>query len=121
MNNVVQEVHGGTIIKSQRSLGQKGMEFDPTITISEIQEIIHGFELDKQVQLLHPINDTVVTIAKISSITTSDQLHNQLQPNGYYKISIQEAFVDEAPLMITNMDDNSLQLVVRDVVGTMTA
>ena len=57
----------------------------------------------------------------ISSIATSGQLHNWLQPNGYYKVSIQEALVDEAPLIITNMDDDPPQLVVRDAVGTMTA
>ena len=88
------------------------MEFDPTITIPETQETVHGFELDEQVRLLHPIKDTVVAIAKISSIATSGQLHNWLQANGYYKVSIQEALVDEASLMITNMDDDPPQLVV---------
>ena len=78
MSNVVQEVHGGTIIVSQGSLGQKGMEFDPTITIPETQETVHGFELDEQVRLLHSIKDTVVAIAKISSIATSCQLHYRL-------------------------------------------
>ena len=29
--------------------------------------------------------------------------------------------MDEAPLMITNMDDDPPQVVVRDAVGTMTA
>ena len=71
LSNVVQEVHGGTITVSQGSLGQKGMEFDPTITIPKTQEAIHGFELDEQLRLLHPIKDTVVAIAKISSIATS--------------------------------------------------
>ena len=88
LSNVVEEIHGGTITVSQESLGQKDMEFDPTITIPETQETVHGFELDEQVRLLHPIKDTVVAIAKISSIATSGQLHNQLQPNGYYKVSI---------------------------------
>ena len=96
------------------------MEFDPTITIPETQEAIHGFELDEQVRLLHSIKDIVVAIAKISSIAASGQLHNRLQPNGYYKVSIQEALVDEAPLMITNIDDDPPQVVVQDVVGTMT-
>ena len=121
LSNVVHEVHGGTITVSQGSLGQKAMEFDPTIIIPETQETVHGFELDEQVRLLHPIKDTVVAIAKISSIATSGQLHNRLQPNGYYKVSIQEALIDEALLMITNMDDDPPQLVVRDAVGTMTA
>ena len=121
LSNVVQEVHGGTITVSQGSLRQEGMEFDPIITIPETQEAMHGFELDEQVRLLHPIKDIVVAIAKISSIATSGQLHNRLQPNGYYKVSIQKALVDEAPLMITNMDDDSPQVVVQDAVGIMTA
>ena len=120
LSNIVQEVHGGTITVSQGSLREKNMEFDPTSTIPKTQETVHGFELDEHVRLLHPIKDTVVAIAKISSIATSGQLHNRLQPNGYYKVLIQEALVDEAPLMITNMDDDPPQLVVRDVVGTMT-
>ena len=62
------------------------MEFDPTITIPETHEIVYGFELDKQVRLLHPVQDIVVATAKISSIATSGQLHNRLQPNGYYKV-----------------------------------
>ena len=88
LRNVVQEVHGGTITVSQGSLGQKDMEFDSTITIPKTQETVNGFELDEQVRLFHPIKDTVVAIAKISSIATSGQLHNRLQPNGYYKVSI---------------------------------
>ena len=121
LSNVVQEVRGGTIAVSQKSLGQKDMEFNLTITIPETQETVHGFELDEQVRLLHPIKDTVVAIAKMSSIATSGQLHNRLQPNGYYKVPIEEALVDEAPLMITNMDDDPPELVVRDAIGTMTA
>ena len=121
LSNVVYEAHGGTIIVFQGSLEQKDMEFDPTIIISETQDTIHGFELDEQVRFLHLIKDTIVAIAKISSIATSGQLHNRLQANGYYKVLIQEALVDEAPLMITNMDDDPPQLVVQDAVGTMTA
>ena len=88
LNNVVQELHGGTITKPQGSIGEKGMEFDPTITIPETQETVQRFELNEQVRLLHPINDTIVAIAKISSKATSGQLNNWLQPNGYYKVSI---------------------------------
>ena len=107
LNNVVRELHSGTITESQRIIGQKGIEFDPIITIPKTQKTIHGFELSKQVRLLHPINDMVVAIAKISSTATSGQLHNWVQPNGYYKVSIQEALIDETSLMITNMDDDS--------------
>ena len=121
LSNVIKEIHGDTITVSQGSLGQKDMEFDPTNTIPETQKTVYGFELDEQFRLLHPIKDIVVAIAKISSIATSGQLYNRLQPNGYYKVSVQEALVDEAPLMITNMDDDPPQLVVQDAVGTMIA
>ena len=88
LNNVVQELHGGTLIESERSIGQNDMKFDPTITIPKTPETVHGFELNEQIRLLHPINDTVVAIAKVSSIATFGQLHNRLQPHGYYKVSI---------------------------------
>ena len=62
-----------------------------------------------------------MAIAKISSIATFGQLHNRLQSNGYHKVSIHEALVDEASVMITNMDDDPPQLVVRDAIRTMRA
>ena len=52
------------------------------------------------------MHNTMVASAIISFTTTISQLHNRLQPEGYYKVSIQEAIVDDAPLIITNADDN---------------
>ena len=59
--------------------------------------------------------------AIILSTAADPQLYNRQQPEGYYKVSIQEAIVDDAPLMITNTDDDPPQLLVRDAIGTMTA
>ena len=67
------------------------------------------------------MHDTMVATAIISYTAAVGQLHNRHQPKGYYKVSIQEAIVDDAPLMITNADDDPPQLLVRDGIGTMTA
>ena len=49
LNNVVQELHSGIVTESHKIIGQKGMEFDWTITILETQRTIHGFKLGKQI------------------------------------------------------------------------
>ena len=77
--------------------------------------------MGEKVGVLHQIHHTMVATAIISSTVAVGQLHNRLQPEGYYKVSIQEAIVDDAPLMITNVDDDSPQLLVWDAIGTMTA
>ena len=121
LDNVVQETPCGIIFDSQEIIGQEGMDFYQSITILKTQRTIHEFKLDKRVELLHHIDDTIVTIAKISSIAAVDQLHNRLQPEDYYKVSIQDAIVDDTPLMITNIDDDPPQLFVQNAIGTMTA
>ena len=63
----------------------------------------------------------MVASAIISSTVAVNQLHNRHQPEGYYKVSIYEAIVDDAPLITTNTDDNPPQLFVQDAIGTMTA
>ena len=97
------------------------MEFDQTITILETQRTIHGFKLGKQVILLYCIDNTMVAIAKILSTATFDQLHNQLQCDGYYEVFIHKAIVDESPLMISNTNYNPTQLFVWDAIRTMIA
>ena len=77
--------------------------------------------MGERVGLLHHIHDTIVVSAIISSTAAVAQLHNQRQPEGYYKVSIQDAIADDAPLMITNTDNDSPQLLIRDAIGTMTA
>ena len=87
----------------------------------ETQRTIHGFEVGERVVLLHSMENIMVAIAKISSIAAIGELHNRFQLEGFYKVSIEEVIVDEAPLMITNVNDNPLQLFVQDALGTMTA
>ena len=60
-------------------------------------------------------------MATISSTTSSILLYNRIQPHGYYKVSIEDAIVGDAPLMLLNTDDDSSQLLVQDAIRTMTA
>ena len=62
--------------------------------------------MGERVGLLHHIHNTTVANAIILSTAADAQLHNQQQPEGYYKVSIQQAIVDDASLMITNTDDD---------------
>ena len=107
VDTVIQETPRDMILDSQKIIGQ-GINFNKRITILEIQRTIHGLELEEIVGLLHQIHDTIVAIAKISFTATVNQLHNRLQPKGYYKVSIQDAIVDDTPLIITNIDDDPL-------------
>ena len=121
LNDVVQETPRDTILESQEIRGEEGMDVDQSNTIFETQRTKRGFQVGERVGLLHHIHNTTVASAIILSTIADAQLHNQQQPEGYYKVSIQEAIVDDAPLMITNTDDNPPQLLVRDAIGTMTA
>ena len=73
------------------------------------------------VKLLHVVHDIEVAMAIISSTTSSTLLHNRLQPLGYYKVSIEDAIVGDAPLILPNTNDDPPQLLIQDVVRTMTA
>ena len=121
LDDVVQETSRDTIPNSQEIHGEEGMDIDQSITILETQRTKRGFQVGERVGLLHHIHDTIVASAIILSTTTDAQLHNRQQPEGYYKVSIREAIVDDAPLMITNTDDDPPQLLVRDAIGTMIA
>ena len=121
LDDVVQETPRDTILESQEIRGEEGMDVDQSITILETQRTKQGFQVGERVGLLHHIQDTAVASAIILSTATDAQLHNRQQPEGYYKVSIQEAIVNDAFLMITNTDDDPPQLLVRDAIGTMTA
>ena len=121
LDDVIQETPRDTILESQEIRGEEGMDVDQSITILETQRTKRGFQVGERVGLLHHINDTTMASAIILSTAADARLHNRQQPEGYYKVSIQEAIVDDAPLMITNTDDDSPQLLVRDAIGTMTA
>ena len=62
-----------------------------------------------------------MAIAKIISLPGSGQLHNRMQPEGFYKVAVEKVILGESPLMVPNKDDDPEQLIVRDVEGTMTA
>ena len=89
--------------------------------ILETQETdISRFELDEKVKLLHAVHDIEMAVATISSTTSSTILYNRLQPLDYYKVSIEDAIVGDAPLMLPNTDDDPPQLLVQDAIRTMT-
>ena len=121
LDDVVHETPRDTIPNSQEICGEEGMDVDQSITILETQRTKRGFQVGERVGLLHHIHDTTVARAIISSTTADAQLHNRRQPEGYYKVFIQKAIVEDASLMITNTDDDPPQLLVRDAIGTITA
>ena len=56
--------------------------------------------MGEKVKLLHAVQDIEVAVATISSTTSSNVLHNRLQPHGYYRVSIEDAIVGDAPMML---------------------
>lgn len=119
--NVAEDTDDDICIPREHSTCHRSA-IDPTSIVLETQEVEkNGFQLGEKVSLLHIIDDIVVAIATISSTTNAGQLHNRLQPHGYYKVSIKDVVVGEASLMITNTDDDPPQLLVQDAIGTMTA
>ena len=98
LDDVVQETPRDTILDSQEIRGEEGMDVDQSIIILETERIKRGFEVEERVGQLHHIHYTMVASVIISSIAVVAQLHNQRQSKGYYKVSIQEAIVDDPPL-----------------------
>ena len=121
LDDVVQETPHDTIPDCEEIRGKEGMDVDQSITIFETQRTKRRFQVGERVGLLHHIHDTTMASAIILSTAVDAQLHKWQQLEGYYKVSIQEAIVDDAPLMITNTDDDPPQLLVRDAIGTMIA
>ena len=102
-----------TLLVSQEQSTRYGNTIDETSIILETQEAnIFGFKLGEKVKLLHVVHDIDVAMAIISSTINSTLLHNRLQPLGYCKVSIEDAIVGDAPLMLPNTDDDPLQLLV---------
>ena len=118
--NMIEEI-GHTLQVSQEASTSHGTGNDDTSIILETQEAdISGFEVGEKVKLFHVVHDIEVAVATISSTTSSTVLHNWLQPQGFYKVSIKHAIVGDAPLMLPNMDDDPPQLLVHDAIMTMT-
>ena len=104
---------GHALQVSREASTSHGIGNDDTSIILETQEAdISGFQVGEKVKLLHAIQDIEVAVATISSTTSSTVLHNRLQPQGFYKVSIEHAIVGDAPLMLPNTDDDPPQLLV---------
>ena len=110
------------ILVSREQSTSHGITTDDTSIILKTQETDKsGFELGEKVKLLHAIHDNEVAMATISSMTSSTLLYNQIQPHGYYKVSIKDAIVGDTPLILTNTDDDPPQLLVQDAIRTIKA
>ena len=121
LESVIQETPRASIFDSRESIGEEAMHFNQSSIVCETQRTIQGFEVGERVGLVHSMENIMVAIAKISSTAAIRELHNRLLLEGFYKVFIEEVLVDEAPLMITNVNDDPLQLFVRDALGTLTA
>ena len=106
-NTNMTEETGHTLQVSRETRTSHGTGNDDTSIILETQEAdISGFEVGEKVKLLHAVHKIEVAVATISSTTSSNVLHNRLQPHGYYKVSIEDAIIGDAPLMLPNTDDD---------------
>ena len=91
--NMIEET-GHALQVSQEASTSHGTRNDDTSIILETQEAdISGFEVGEKVKLLHAVHNIEVAVATISSTTSSSVLHNRLQPQGFYKVSIEHAIV----------------------------
>ena len=116
------EETGHALQVSKEASTSHGTRNDDTSIILETQEAdAFEFEVGEKVKLLHVVHNIEVVVATISSTTSSTILHNRLQPQGFYKVSIEHAIVGDAPLMLPNTDDDPPQLLVQDAIMTMTA
>ena len=94
---MTKEIDHALMVSREQST-RHGNTIDNTSIIIETQETnISRFELGEKVKLLHAVHDIEVAVATISSTTSSTLLHNWLQPLGYYKVSIKDAIVGDAP------------------------
>ena len=62
--------------------------------------------------LLDIHEDDIVAIAKIILLLDSEQLHNKMHPEGFYKVVVDKIIVAESFLMVSNKDNNLEQLIV---------
>ena len=116
------EETGHALLVSREQSRSHRTGIDNISIILKTQEAdISGFEVGEKVKLLHAIYDIEVAVATISSTTNSNVLHNRLQPHSYYKVSIEDAIVGDAPLILPNTNDDPLQLLVQNAIRTMTA
>ena len=104
--NMIEETGQASQV-SQEASTSHGTRNDDTGIILETQEAdIAGFEVGEKVKLLHAVQDIEMAVATITSTTSSNVLHNRFQPHDFYKFSIEDAIVGDAPLMLPNTDDD---------------
>ena len=101
--------------------GIPSISLDHSVTITKTPANRVEFKVGDCVNLLDIDNDIIVAIAIIMSIPGSGHLHNRMQPEGFYKVAVEQVVVEESPLMVPNKDDDPEQLYVRDVEGIMSA
>jgi hypothetical protein len=92
-----------------------------SVAITEIPVNRVEFKVGDHVNLLDIHDGVIVAIAIIISISGSEQLHNRIQPEEFYKAVVEEVVVGESPLMVSNKNDDPEQFYVRDLEGTMIA
>jgi hypothetical protein len=101
--------------------GIPNSSLDHSVAITEIPANRVEFKVGDRVNLLDIHDNVIVAIARIILFPGSGQLHNKMQPYGFYKVVVEEVVVGESPLIVPNKDDDLEQLYVQDVEGTMTA
>ena len=69
-------------------------------------------KVDDRMNLLDIHKDITVAIAKIILLPGSEQLHNRMQLEGFYKVAVEKVIVEESPLMISNKDDDPERLII---------
>jgi hypothetical protein len=80
------------------------LDYSVAITETPVNRI--EFKVDDHVHLLDIHDGVIMAIAIIISIPGSEQLHNRIQPEEFYKVVVEEVVVGESPLMVPNKDDD---------------
>ena len=86
--------------------GVPSSSLDHSVAITETPANQIEFKVGDRVSLLDINDDVIVAIARIISIPWSGQLHNKMQPAGFYKVVVEHVVVGESPLMVPNKDDD---------------
>jgi hypothetical protein len=82
---------------------------DHSVAITETPANRVEFKVGDRVNLLDIHDDVIVAMTTIISIPGSGQLHNRMQPEGFYKVVVEEVVVGESPLMVPNKDGDPKQ------------
>ena len=86
--------------------GIPSSSFGHSVAITETPANRVDFEVGDHVNLLDINDNVIVVIARIISIPRSRQSHIRMQPEGFYKVAIEQVVVGGSPLMVPNKDDD---------------